>query len=67
MCVQGDSEPSNGVQAGDGGTEEKTGGAAGGGRVEDANIFVRNYKNGQYQDSLHQRDSAGVTVWREST
>ena len=38
--VQGDSETSNIVRAGDGGTDEKTGGGAGGGRVENVKISL---------------------------
>ena len=45
----------------------KLGGGAGGGRVEDAEIFVRSDKNGQGQEWVHQRDSAGGAVWRGST
>ena len=48
--VQGGSESSNGVQVGDGGTDEKTGGGYEGGRVEDVTIFIRSDKNGQYQE-----------------
>ena len=47
--VQGGSETSNVVQVGDGGTDEKTGGGDGGGRVEHVMIFIRSDKNGQYQ------------------
>ena len=36
------SETSNVVRVGDGGTDEKTGGGDGGGRVEDGSIFIRN-------------------------
>ena len=41
--VQGSSETSNVVRVGvgDGGTDEKTGGGCGGGRVEDITILVR--------------------------
>ena len=38
--VQGGSETSNIVRAGDGGTDEKTGGGAGGGRVENVKISL---------------------------
>ena len=48
--VQGGSETSNVVRVGDGGTDEKTGGGDGGGRVEDVTIFIRSDKNGQYQE-----------------
>ena len=48
--VQGGSETSNVVRAGDGGTDVTTGGGAGGGRVEEANIFVRSDENGQDQE-----------------
>ena len=51
----------------DGGTDENTGGGDGGGRVEDATIFIRSVKNGQTQEWVHQRDSTGGTVWRENT
>ena len=45
--VQGGSEISNVVRTGNGGTDEKTGGGAGGGRVENVKICVRSDKNGQ--------------------
>ena len=48
--VQGGSETSNVVRVGDSGTDEKTGGGDGGGRVEDVAIFIRSDKNGQYQE-----------------
>ena len=48
--VQGDSEANNVVRVGDGGTDEKTGGRDGGGRVEDVMIFIRSDKNGQNQE-----------------
>ena len=48
--VQGGSETSNVVRVGDGGTDEKTGGGDGGGRVEDVTIFIRSDKNGQNQE-----------------
>ena len=35
---------------GDSGTDEKTGGGDGGGRVEDVAIFIRSDKNGQDQE-----------------
>ena len=35
---------------GDSGTDEKTGGGDGGGRVEDVAIFIGSDKNGQYQE-----------------
>ena len=54
--VIGGSETSNVVWVGDGGTEEKTGGGDGGGRVEDVTIFIRSHKNGQDQEWVHQRD-----------
>ena len=38
---------SNGVRVGDGGTDEKTGGACRGGRVEDVTILISINKNGQ--------------------
>ena len=38
--VHGGSEISNVVRVGDGGTDKKTGGGDGGGRVEDVTIFV---------------------------
>ena len=41
---------SDAVRAGDGGTDAKTGGGAGGGRVGDANMFVKSDKNGQDQE-----------------
>ena len=41
---------SNVVRVGDGGTDEKTGGGDGGGRVEDVTIFIRSDKNGQDQE-----------------
>ena len=44
------SETSNVVRVGDGGTDEKTGGGDGGGRVEDVTIFIRNDNNGQYHE-----------------
>ena len=46
--VQCGSQTSNVIRAGDGGTDEKTRGGAGGGRVGDVKIFVRSDKNGQY-------------------
>ena len=49
--VQGGSETSNVVRVGDSGTDEKTGGGDGGGRVEDVTIFIRSDKNGQDQES----------------
>ena len=49
---------------GDSGTDEKTGGGDGGGRVEDVTIFIRSDNNGQYQELVHQRDSTGGKVWR---
>ena len=48
--VQGGSETSNVVRVGDSGTDEKTGGGDGGGRVEDVAIFIRCDKNGQDQE-----------------
>ena len=60
------SETSNVVRVGEGGTAEKTGGGDGGGRVEDVTVFVRSDTNGQDQELVHQRDSAGGTVWREN-
>ena len=48
--VQGGSETSNVVWVGDSGTDEKTGGGDGGGRVEDVAIFIRSDKNGQDQE-----------------
>ena len=48
--VQGGSDTSNVVRVGDGGTDEKTGGGDGGGRVEDVTIFIRSDKNGQNQE-----------------
>ena len=50
LFVQGGSETSNVVRVGDGGTDEKTGGGDGGGRVEDVTIFIRSDKNGQNQE-----------------
>ena len=50
LFVQGGSETSNVVRVGDGGTDEKTGGGDGGGRVEDVKIFIRSDKNGQNQE-----------------
>ena len=47
--VQGGSETSNVVRVGDGGTDEKTGGGDGGGRV-DVTIFIRSDNNGQDQE-----------------
>ena len=44
--VQGGSETSNVVRVGDGGTDKKTGGVDGSGRVEDVTIFIRSDKNG---------------------
>ena len=44
------SETSNVVRVGDSGTDEKTGGGDGGGRVEDVTIFIRSDKNGQDQE-----------------
>ena len=64
--VQGGSETSNVVRVGDGNTDEMTGGGDGGGRVEDVTIFVGSDKNGQDQEWVHQRDSAGGKVWREN-
>ena len=40
----------NGWRRGDGGTDEKTGGGDGGGRVEDVTIFIRADENGQDQE-----------------
>ena len=40
-----DSKTSNVVRVGYGGTDEKTGGGDGGGRVEDVTIFIRSDKN----------------------
>ena len=57
--VQGGSETSNVVWVGDSGTDEKTGGGDGGGRVEDVAIFIRGDNNVQDQESVHQRDSPG--------
>ena len=48
--VQGGSETSNVVRVGDGGTDEKTGGGDGGGKVEDVMIFIWSDKNGQNQE-----------------
>ena len=48
--VQGGSETSNVVRVGDSGTDKKTGGRDGGGRVEDVTIFIRSDKNGQNQE-----------------
>ena len=48
--VQGGSEISNVERVGDSGTDEKTGGGDGGGRVEDVTIFIRSDKNGQDQE-----------------
>ena len=48
--VQGFSETSKVIRAGDGGTNEKTENGAGGGRVEDAKVFVRSDNNGQDQE-----------------
>ena len=48
--VQGGSETSNVGRVGDSGTDEKTGGGDGGGRVEDVAIFIRNHYNGQDQE-----------------
>ena len=48
--VQGGSENSNVVRVGDGGTDEKTGGRDGGGRVEDVTILDRSDNNGQEQE-----------------
>ena len=61
--VQGGSVTSNVVRVWDGGTDEKTGGGDGGGRVED----VTSDMNGQNQEWVHQRDGTGGTVWRENT
>ena len=61
------SETSNVVQIGDSGTNEKTGGGDGGGRVEDVTIFIRSDKNGQYLELVLQRDSTGGMGWRENT
>ena len=47
--VQGGSETSNVVRVGDSGTDGKTGGGDGGGRVEDVMIYVRS-DNGQEQE-----------------
>ena len=38
------------VRVGDSGTDEKTGGGDGGGRVEDVAIFIRSDKNGHDQE-----------------
>ena len=38
------------VQVGDSGTDEKTGGGDGGGRVEDVAIFIRSDNNEQDQE-----------------
>ena len=43
-------ETSNVVRVGDSGTDEKTGGGDGGGRVEHVAIFIRSDKNGQDQE-----------------
>ena len=40
----------NVVQVGDGGTDEKTGGGDGDGRVEYVTIFIRSNTNGQYRE-----------------
>ena len=45
--LQEGSETSYVVWFGGGGTDEKTGGGTGGGRVEDAKIFVESEKDGQ--------------------
>ena len=45
--VHGGSETSNVIRVGDSGTDEKTGGGDGGGRVEDVAILIRSDKNGQ--------------------
>ena len=50
-----------------GGTDEKTGGGYGGGRVQDVAIFIRSDKKGQDQEWVHQRDSTDGKVWRENT
>ena len=61
--VQGGSETSNVVRVWDRGTDEKTGGGDGGGRVEDVTIFIRmSDKNGQDQEWVHQRNGTGGTV-----
>ena len=44
--MHGGSETNNVVRAGDSGTDEKTGGGDGGGRVEDVTILVRGDNNG---------------------
>ena len=54
-------QASNAGRVGDGCKGEHTSGGNGGGKVEDFPIFVRSYKNGQYQEFVHQRPSAGVT------
>ena len=43
--MKGGSDTSNVVLVGDSGTDEKTGGGDGGGRVEDVTIFIRSDKN----------------------
>ena len=48
--VQGGSVTSNAVRVGAGGTDEKTGGGYGGGRVEDVTIFVKSDKNRQDEE-----------------
>ena len=44
-CVQCGGEARNVVRVGDGGTDGKTGGEYGGGRVEDVPIFIRRENN----------------------
>ena len=46
-------------QCTDGGTDEKTGGGDGGGRVEDVTIFIRSDKN-------IRNEYISWTVWREN-
>ena len=48
--VQGGSETSNVVRVGDSGTDGKTGGGDGGGRVEDVMIYVRSDNQGSYSN-----------------
>ena len=40
--------------------DEKTGGRDGGGGFEDVTIFIRSYKNGQYQELVDQRRWEGL-------
>ena len=62
----GGSEISNVVWFGDGGTEQKSGGKTGGGRVKDVEILFEIDEDGQDQEQAHQEESTGQMFWKQS-